>query len=182
MQMTWLVPVALMLGGRANVQGPAAITEVRSASQPTVADFTWIEGRWIGHLAGVSGEAQMSFMPVGAGQLVGVMRIIDQGKVVLVELISMMDTPDGVELRFRHFSPALDAYETSFKQTMRLTNHLPDRDVFENLVPFDKALMSTQPRTATYIRRGPDDFVAHSDIIDQQGKPSVIEVTYHRAR
>lgn len=171
---------ALILGSAVSFAG-AAPTAAGSRSA-TVADFGWLEGRWIGHLDGVDGEAQMNFMPASSGQLAGVMRIIDRGRVVLLELISMVDTPNGIELRFRHFSPALDAYQATFKQTLRLAIHGPDRDVFENLVPFDTALMPTQPRTATYIKRGPHDFVAHSGVLDKQGKPSVIEVTYHRGR
>lgn len=157
---------------------PVAQTSER---QLGVSDFAWLGGRWTGHVPG-SGEAQVTFMPPEAGQMTGVMRLIDSGHVVVVELISMVDTPDGVELRFRHFSQTLDAYETSFKQTMRLKTHASDYDVFENLVPFDKALMSTQPRITRYSRHGADEFVAHSDIIDAQEKSGVIEVTYRRAK
>jgi hypothetical protein len=31
------------------------------------------------------------------------MRLIDRDTVLVVELISLVDTPNGVELRFRHF-------------------------------------------------------------------------------
>jgi hypothetical protein len=58
----------------------------------------------------------------------------------------------------------------------------PDgRDVFENTVPYDEALMSTHPRT-TIIRQGADGFIGRSNIIGSDGAPAVIEVTYARAR
>ena len=88
----------------------------------------------------------------------------------------------GVELRFRHFSPSLTAYETEFKQAMRLTASADGRYVFENLVPWSKALMSTQPRVTTYIRRGDDSFVGRSEIIGSDEKPGVVEVTYIREK
>ena len=102
--------------------------------------------------------------------------------VLVVELITMVDAPNGLQLRFRHFSAELEAYETQYKQAMRHTAHLNDRDVFENTVPYDKTLMSTQPRTTAYIRTGPDSFVGRSDIIGSDGMPAVIEVTYARVR
>ena len=42
--------------------------------------------------------------------------------------------------------------------------------------------MSTQPRVSSWIRRGPDEMVAHSDIIGSDGKPAVIEVVYRRVK
>lgn len=63
---------------------------------------------------------------------------------------------------------------------MRLSSHSASTDVFENTVPYDKAVMSTQPRITQFIRRGADEFVGRSDIIDDSGKPAVIEATYRR--
>ncbi|MEP6732231.1 MAG: hypothetical protein ABJE10_16415 [bacterium] len=77
---------------------------------------------------------------------------------------------------------APNAYESRFKQAMRLTSHSAERDVFENTEPYDKELMSTQPRTTTYIRQAADTFIGRSNIIDGDGKPAVVEVTYTRLR
>jgi hypothetical protein len=40
--------------------------------------------------------------------------------------------------------------------------------------------MSTQPRITQFIRNGPDEFVGRSDIIDDNGKPAVMDATYRR--
>ena len=45
---------------------------------------------------------------------------------------------------------------------------------------FDKTLTSTEARNAIYTRHGADEFTGHSDIIDQSGKPDVIELTWRR--
>jgi hypothetical protein len=87
-----------------------------------------------------------------------------------------------MELRFRHFSTSLDAYEPIFKQRMRIKASKKDSFTFENLVPYDQALDSTQPRVTTFIRVNNDQFIGHSDIIGDDGKPATVEVTYHRVQ
>jgi hypothetical protein len=153
------------------------------ATSATTADFAWLAGTWEGNLAGSAGMvAALTFQPPAAGSVSGVMRLRQGDKLVMLELIAMIDTPRGVELRFRHFTGALDALETTFKQNMLLKSHEPAKDTFENLAEYDKTLMSTQPRTSAWIRRGPDEMVAHSDIIGSDGKPAVIEVVYRRVK
>jgi hypothetical protein len=83
-------------------------------------------------------------------------------------------------MRFRHFSSTLDAYEREFKQTMRLTSHQPRSDTFENTVPYDAKLMSTQPRRTSFVRTGDDAYVGRSDIIGSNGKPGEVVATYRR--
>lgn len=154
-----------------------------SSASATTADFAWLAGTWEGNLAGADGMvAALTFQPPAAGSITGVMRLRQADKLMLVELIAMIDTPRGVELRFRHFTGALEALETTFKQTMLLKSHEATQDTFENLAEFDKTLMSTQPRVSSWIRRGPDQMVAHSDIIGADGKPAVIEVVYRRVK
>jgi len=149
-------------------------------SAATTRDFAWLAGTWEGHMVGRSGAVDITFTQPRAGTITGVMRLVDNDKVMVVELLSIVDTPGGTEMRFRHFSPSLDAYEPQFKQSMRLSTHSAERDVFENTTPYDKALMSTQPRITQFIRHGPDEFTGRSNIIDDNGKPAVVEATYRR--
>ena len=77
--------------------------------------------------------AALTFQPPAAGTVTGVMRLRQADKLMMVELIAMIDTPRGVELRFRHFTGALDALETTFKQTMLLkTSRGHERHVRES--------------------------------------------------
>ena len=170
-----LIPV----GARAQ---SASNTSVQTAvSIATTSDFAWLSGRWEGHMSsGAQGVADVTFAPPVGGVITGMMRLVDNNTVLVVELISLVDTPNGVEMRFRHFSPALKDYEETFKQTMRLNTHAQDRFVFENLVPYEKGLMSTQPRVTVFQRFGENSFAGKSDIIGENGKPAVIEVTYRR--
>jgi len=147
----------------------------------TTSDFAWLTGRWEGRMSsGATGVAEVTFSAPAGGVITGMMRLIDRDTVLVVELISLVDTPNGVELRFRHFSPVLKAYESTFKQNMRLSAHTADRAVFENLEPYEKELMSTQPRVTIFQRVGENSYVGKSDIIGANGKPAVVEVTYQR--
>ena len=133
-------------------------------------------------MVGRAGTADMTFTEPRAGTITGVMRLVDQGKVLVIELLSIVDTPNGPEMRFRHFSPSLDAYESQFKQSMRLSSHSDERDIFENTAAYDAKLMSTQPRMTQFIRHGSDEFVGHSDIIGDDGKPATMETIYRRKK
>jgi hypothetical protein len=153
----------------------------QGATPVTTSDFAWLTGRWEGRMSsGATGVADVTFSRPAGGVITGMMRLIDRDTVLVVELISLVDTPNGVELRFRHFSPALKAYESTFKQNMRLSAHTADRAVFENVEPYEKELMSTQPRVTVFQRVGENSYVGKSDIIGSNGKPAVIEVTYQR--
>jgi hypothetical protein len=161
----------------------AAAAEVRGDTSASLRDFRWLIGRWEGTVAALPGAvADVTFAPPSAGLMTGMMRLVRNDTVFVVELISLVDTPRGVEMRFRHFSPALDAYEREFKQTMRLTKHEPRSDTFENTVAFDATLMSTQPRRSTFVRTGDDGYVGRSEIIGSDGKPGEVVATYRRAR
>ncbi len=160
-----------------------ANTELRGDTSATLRDFGWLVGRWEGEVKSLSGAVlEVTYSTARAGLMTGMMRLVKNDTVLVVELISLVETPNGVEMRFRHFSPTLDAYEREFKQTMRLTNHQPRSDVFENTVAYDAKLMSTQPRRTSLVRNGNDEFVGRSDIIGSDGKPAELVSTYRRVR
>ena len=169
---------------RAQATAPIAVAaELRGDTSATLRDFAWLTGRWEGTVANLAGATlEVTYSAPRAGLMTGMMRLVQRDTVLVVELISMVETPHGVEMRFRHFSPTLDAYEREFKQTMRLTSHQPSTDVFENTVAFDAKLMSTQPRRTSLMRHGDDEFVGRSDIIGSDGRPAEIVSTYRRVR
>lgn len=146
-------------------------------------DFTWLAGSWAGHLVGMKDVVtELTFQAPDGGLMSGVMRLYQGGKPIMLELISLVDGPNGVELRFRHFDGELSAMESTFKQEMLIKKSTDSSDTFENTVVFDKALMSTQPRVSSWTKHGLNDMVAHSDILDANGKPSTIDVLYHRTK
>ena len=159
----------------------AGATQAGTVPLHRTSDFTWLAGTWEGHLEGVDNVVtELTFQAPKGGLMSGVMRLYQDGKPVLLELIALVDGSNGVELRFRHFDGALSAMESTFKQTMLLERSTDSSDTFENTVAFDKTLLSTQPRVSSWTKRGQNGMVAHSDIFDANGKPSIIEVRYHR--
>jgi hypothetical protein len=148
----------------------------------TVADFRWLAGCWSSELASGVGTAHVVYDGPHGGVLTGVMHLVSKkGEVLVVELISLVDTPRGVEMRFRHFSPSLEAYETDFQQAMLLKSHNDNADVFENQVAYSRTLMSTQTRVTRLLRQQDGSFIGKSDIIGENGKPAIIEGHYRRA-
>jgi hypothetical protein len=168
----------------ARAQTPSTVTNnaiLAATRKATVADFTWLMGKWEGKMNSGVGTAYVVYAEPHAGLLTGVMHLVSRdNKILVVELITLVDTPRGVDMRFRHFSPGLDAYETEFKQSMLLTSHEADRDVFENQVPYAKGLLSTQPRTTSLLRQPDGSFIGRSDTIGDDGRPAVIQGTYRR--
>jgi hypothetical protein len=175
--------LVMSAGAAPSVDAQAATPAATVSSAVATTDaFRWLAGRWEGRMTGGAGVADVTFAAPAGGVITGMMRLVRDEKVLVVELISLVDTPSGMEMRFRHFSPSLESYEPTFRQNMRLTTHAADRTVFENAVPYERTLMSTQPRTTTWTRIDADSFVGHSDIIGEDGKPAVVEVAYHRVR
>jgi hypothetical protein len=178
---TALLAVAFGVGSGADAQATTPLVRA-SSIVATTNDFRWLVGRWEGRMTGAAGVADVTFATPVAGVMTGMMRLVQDEQVAVVELISLVDAPAGMEMRFRHFSPSLESYEQTFRQNMRLTALTGDGAVFENAVAYDKALMSTQPRTTTWRRIGDDSFVGHSDILSGDGKAGTVEVTYRRVR
>ena len=179
---------SLMVGApaRATAQAApalAAVADVHGDTTATLRDFRWLTGRWEGTVASLPGAvADVSFSTPSAGLMTGMMRLVRNDTVLIVELISLVESTRGIEMRFRHFSPALEAYEREFRQAMRLTKHEPRSDTFENTVAFDAKLMSTQPRRTSFVRMGDDAYVGRSEIIGSDGKPGEVVATYRRAK
>src|SRR4051794_6709040 len=102
----------------ARASGTPAASSAATPRDVSTADFAWLAGSWEGKLASLpTAVAEIAFQSPRAGTITGVMRLAEGDKLLVVELIPMGDTPRGIELRFRHFNGALDAFETTFKQT-----------------------------------------------------------------
>jgi hypothetical protein len=131
-------------------------------------------GEWHGTLDnGMKTEMHCS-QPL-QGTVVCWFRLTSATETVMYELISYLDTPTGMEMRFRHFSPALQAWSQGPATTLRLESPGADSLRFENHV-------DGQPKRAIITRIGDDALLSHSDLIAADGTTSVIEVRYTRAR
>jgi hypothetical protein len=81
---------------------------------PTVADLAWLEGRWVGQLGDSTIEEHWS--GVDGGTIIGMFRVVSTKKTTpnrigLYEFWAVEPGDAGPELRMRHFSPGLTAWE-----------------------------------------------------------------------
>lgn len=175
-----LVTVAGVAPATLPAQSPPVVGP--GGANATTASLGWLAGTWRGAVNGGALSAELIFSRPGAGTILGVARISNGPELAVVELISIVDTPTGMQLRFRHFDGDLTAHETDFQQNMAFTAATDSDVTFTNAVPYDRARRSTQPRVTRFVRRGADQFAAHSDIIGSDGNPAVVDVVYQRVK
>jgi len=162
------------LGAAQKENAHAAIIIVTpEVDKSTLADFSWLAGRWEGHLGPTTAEQQ--WMAPRNGTMQGFFRLTDSEKTVVIELFTIRDTPDGIVFYFRHFSPELKPWEESEAYHLKLAKSDAGTFRFDNPV-------SNQLKDAIITRVDNDTYVSHGDITDADGKPKSIEVTYHRVK
>lgn len=163
------VPAILFLTALLTALPAAAQT---ATPQVTLEDFAWLAGRWEGNLPSGEKLEQVWSEPV-AGHMLGMFRLLQNDKVVLLEIFSLYETPEGLEFYVRHFDPALVPGEKGDATLLRLTQYDGERGVFENPV-------HNRPKTTALIRTGPHTFTARSEIIRDDGAVQVIEAFWQR--
>jgi hypothetical protein len=138
-----------------------------------LADFSWLAGGWEGKLGPMSAEQE--WMTPKNGTMQGFFRLTDNEKTIVIELFTLRETPDGIVFYFRHFSPELKPWEETEPFHLNLTKSDATTFRFDNPVVNQlKDAILTHPDTDTYI--------SHGDITGADGKPQVIEVSYHRVK
>lgn len=143
-----------------------------AAGDASVADFAWLAGTWRG--VGPGGAvAEIHYMEPSAGVLPSVFRLVGDGRVVVLELITLAEEEDGVRMYVRHFSPALVPGEEEHPITLRLVEGGEDRWVFENV-------REGNPTVGVLTRTGPDAFVSASELRRPDGSVDTLRVEYER--
>ncbi len=114
--------IVLLLSSLAAVPAPAqekvtAHTFKLSAGAPppaaTIADMAWLTGHWTGEaLGGVSEEIWSA--PRG-GSMMGMYRLVKDGKPAFYELLTIVETKGSLVLRLKHFHPDRKGWEEKDK-------------------------------------------------------------------
>jgi hypothetical protein len=157
---------------------PGAAHQAQSASPlaqkpATLADFSWLAGRWQGTLGPLTAEQE--WMAPKNGTMQGFFRLTDNEKTIVIELFTVRETLTGIEFYFRHFSPELKPLEE--KEAYHLTLTKAEGGVFR----FDNPIVN-QLKDAILTHVDPDTYISRGDITDANGQPKVIEVAYHRVK
>jgi hypothetical protein len=162
-------------GNRAgNTSAPVRIGGASGVSTQivaTVADFAWLAGTWRGEWG--PRVAELVWMPPQAGVMTGAYTLMETDKVLVVELFTLVQTPNGVELYIRHFTPQEVPWEKGDATKLSLVNF--DNTHFE----FNNAV-NGKPKTSIIQKVDADTFKWRAEIVPDTGEPQTIEITYHR--
>jgi hypothetical protein len=166
--------------GVSKAQREAAAIVVTPQQKPaTLADFAWLAGRWEGKLGAPGSDKQMTaeqeWMAPKNGTMQGFFRLTDNEKTIVIELFTMRENGSGIVFYFRHFSPELKPLEETEAYHLNLTKW--DTNAFR----FDNPVVN-QLKDAILTHNADDTYTSHGDITGADGKPAVIEVTYHRVK
>lgn len=157
------------------IAAPGAVrTRGAGGADVTVADFAWLEGTWRGDGPGGS-AAEIHYMEPSAGVLPAVFRLVQDGRVVVLELITLAEEEDGLHMYVRHFSPDLTPLEEGHPIALRLVEAGEDTFRFENV-------RDGNPTVGVVMRTPPDAFVSLSELRRADGSADTIRVEYGRLR
>lgn len=79
----------------------------------TLADMAWLTGRWVGDaLGGVSEEI---WSEPRAGAMMGMYRLVRDGKTIFYELLTIVEEKGSLTLRLKHFNADLTGWEEKLK-------------------------------------------------------------------
>ncbi len=142
-----------------------------TAHSATISEFSWLQGRWTASLG--SAQVEQYYSPVTGGVILGMFRLVAPQQAPLLEFSALRETPDGIELRLRHFDPELKPMEGSDLIVLRLSERIANRFVFENPVNSRPKRSILELKSATWLH-------TRAEIIGDSGSPSTIEVDWHR--
>lgn len=115
MHVRYLVVFLILFCGPVAIASDAAVA-VRSleegAAQPaaTIADISWLAGRWVGE--GLGGTAEDVIAPASGGQMMGMFRHSKaDGSVNFYEFYLFAEKDGSLTVRLKHFSPMLAGWE-----------------------------------------------------------------------
>jgi hypothetical protein len=140
---------------------------------PALSDFAWLEGRWRGEWG--SRVAEQTWLGPNADEMTGVFRLVEGEKVLVLELFSLTEKPEGIGFYFRHFTPELLPWEKSDATMLKLETLDPKKAVFVNPV-------NGEPKRTIMVRVDADTYTARSEIEPEHGEPQVIEITFRRQK
>lgn len=160
----WLLPVALLLG---------AAPATAAAQEVDLDDFGWLKGTWRGDGPG-GAVAEIHYMEPRAGNLPSIFRLRQDGRVVVLEAISLVEEDDGgLVMYVRHFDTALVPLEKERAIALRLVEKRDQSYFFENVNEGQNPRRSVMTRTE-------DGFTSVSYLSRPDGSTDEIRVSYER--
>jgi hypothetical protein len=158
-----------LLFSSADVLAQAAPTSTVSTANRSLSEFAWLEGKWLGNWG--PRIAEEIWLEPRAGEMTGLFRVTENDKTLVLELYSLLETPNGIEMRLRHFTPSLVPWEQSAISVLKLVS-------FDKDAVFDNA-GAGQPNRQTLIRVDPDTYLLRTEIASGDDNKQVTEIRFH---
>ena len=74
-----------------------------------IKQLSWIAGHWTGE--GLGGKFEETWNPPLAGEMMGMFKLVQEGKVNVYEIMTIVPKEDSLVLRIKHFSAAFEGWE-----------------------------------------------------------------------
>jgi Domain of unknown function (DUF6265) len=161
---TMVIALSFLLVAALSAQPPAN-------PKATLDDFAWLAGHWTTDIP--AGHVDQYWAKPGADGNFGMFRLSTPEKTLVLEFFTLRPTPEGLEMRVRHFNMDLGLWEKEHPIILKLKSFSKGTAVFEN--PIDNS-----PKRSTIRKLSPDSLHVKSEIINADKKTEVIELTLKR--
>jgi hypothetical protein len=142
-----------------------------SAAATKLSDLSWLAGSWQG--AWGPRVAEQVWTPPNAGVMLGSFQLVENDKTLVIELFTLTESPDGIRLRIRHFTPSLVPWEKNGPAVLDLTGADAKSAIFKNFA-------DGEPRTQSFRKIDADSYTSRSEIEPPTGDPQIAEIIFHR--
>jgi hypothetical protein len=161
------------LSSSAQQDTATVVKAAAQASSPKLADLSWLVGTWKGEWG--PRTAEQVWLAPNAGEALGVVRLVENDKMLVIELFTLVERSGGIDFYLRHFTPQLVPWEKSEATMLQLANLDALKIEFENPI-------NGMPKRASFTRLDADTYVARSEIVPESGEMQMVEITYHRQK
>ena len=127
-----IVFATLLLSAPPALPAPTASAATVTTAKAQLADLAWMTGRWTGE-AGKGSTIEETWNESSGESMVGSFRMVGaDGRVRFYEILVLLQTAEGPEMRIRHFDRLLMAKEEKdAPMVFRLAESAKNRAVFE---------------------------------------------------
>ena len=96
-----------------NTENTLKLSAGQNSPSATLAEMNWLPGNWTGNAFG--GLCEEIWSPPRDGAMMGMFRLINNGKATLYEMMTLVEENGTIILRLKHFSPKLIGWEEKNK-------------------------------------------------------------------
>lgn len=162
----FLLAVGTAPGQQRITENTVRLAEGAASPPATLGGMAWLAGSWTGDALG--GQVEEIWSPPQAGAMMGMFRLLREGKTVFYELMTLVEENGSLVLRVKHFNPDLTGWEDKGASVdFALVAVDGDRFFFDGL---------------TFERRGADAVAIYVVISAKDGTVREEAFFYNRAR